>query len=552
MPGGEIQLVAYGDENMFLNDKPQITFFKIIYRRYTNFSIETVETDFIYQANFGKKISCELSKLGDLINKMWLVIELPAIPIIYDYTNSVDTKLKFAWARKIAYALIDYVEIEIGGQVIDKQWGEWMNVLNELNVTNYNSSLDQYIGNIPELYKLRPTSDGVQSYTLNIPLYFWFCNNSGLALPLLCLEYNSIRINVQLNDFDNCAIFSPSNYIVVNNYIGYGILGEPLVQYSQQGVAWAEFDSIDPGDINSTTMEILNYKLYYRKISDKSFITTTSDYYSKFFQINLFNIIQNSLLTTIQQGANQYNYFIFGLTSGAIYVPTPSSNLDPTSIYIEKNYVFKNIIDIAITNIYLLSEYIYLDREERNKFYNDKHEYVIEQAFYSGPQTVQNLSNKNNIDILNPCKWIVFMGQLSYLTNSNVNDFFNYKTTFIRNDLGEINGTSVINDASLSFNSNTINEKFQMEYYNFLQPFIYFPMSKVPTGFGVSTFTLYPLNIQASGSCNMSSLTTFQINTRFNTIDINYNNYIFKTFGVTYNVLRIVHGVSGTIFNSNF
>ena len=93
MPGGEVQLVAYGEENMYLSDKPQITFFKIVYRRYTNFSTETVQTNFIYQATFGKKISCELSKIGDLIHKMWLVLELPSIPILYDLSNTVDNKL---------------------------------------------------------------------------------------------------------------------------------------------------------------------------------------------------------------------------------------------------------------------------------------------------------------------------------------------------------------------------------------------------------------------------------------------------------------------------
>jgi hypothetical protein len=187
MPGGEVQLVAYGEENMYLNEQPQVTFFKVVYRRYTNFSTETVQTNFIYQANFGKKISCELSKLGDLIHKMWLVIELPEIPKLYDLSNNVDNKLKFAWARKIAYALIDYVEIEISGQVISRMWGEWLNVLDELNYTNFNSSLDQYIGNIPELYTLRTTSGGINSYTLHVPMYFWFCNNSGMALPILCL-----------------------------------------------------------------------------------------------------------------------------------------------------------------------------------------------------------------------------------------------------------------------------------------------------------------------------------------------------------------------------
>lgn len=545
MPGGEVQLVAYGEENMYLNDKPQITFFKVVYRRYTNFSTETVQTNFLYQGNFGKKISCELSKLGDLIHKMWLVMELPEIPILYDLTNTVDNKLKFAWARKIAYAIIDYVEIEISGQVISKMWGEWFNVLDELNYTNFNSSLDQYIGNIPEIYTLHTTSEGIKSYTLYVPMYFWFCNNSGMALPLLCLEYNTIRFNIQIKNFDNCAIFSPSNYIKVQKYYGTGILGEPIVQYSQQGMAWAEFDSIEPGDIDPVTMNILNYKLYYRKISDNSFVTTTSSYITNLISSNINNIVQNNITKPI-------NYIIYALNSKSLFIPVPSANNNPNSIYIEYNYIFKKPIDLALKNIFLLVDYIYLDRDERNKFYNDKHEYVIEQIFFTGNNYLQNLYNRNTIQVMNPCKWLVFMGQISYLTNPNVNDLFNYKTTFIRNDIQEIKGEPVISNANLSFNSNNSVEDYPMSYYNLLQPFYNFPMAKIPSGFGVSTFALYPINVQASGSCNMSCLNTFEINTYFNKIDEKYDKYIFKSFSVTHNVLRIVHGVSGTIFNSNY
>lgn len=544
MPGGEVQLVAYGEENMFLNDDPQITFFKIVYRRYTNFSIETVQTNFIYQPYFGRKMSCEISKLGDLLHKMWLVIELPNLPILYDYANNIDPRLKFAWARKIAYAIIDYCEIEIGGQVIDRKWGEWLNVLNELNVTLYNSSLDQYIGNIPELYTLQNTSNGIPSYTLHVPMFFWFCNNSGCALPLLCLEYNTIRFNIQLNNFDNCGIFSPSNYIKVSKYYGSGILAEPLVQYSQFGVAWGEFDSISVGDVDPTTMEILNYNLYYRKISDNSFITTVQTFFNNYFENNLSDVINKN--------TNKINYIIYGLNSGSIYVPIGSDPSNPNSINLEQVYLYKNIVDIALKNMFLLIDFIYLDREERVKFYKDKHEYVIEQIYFSGNSYLTNLNNKNNIDMLNPCKWLIFMGQISYLTNPNVNDNFNYKTTFIRNAIGEIQGDSVINTAGFTFNSSTITQQFPMSYYNYVQPFNYFPMAKVPDGYGISTFCLYPINIQPSGSCNMSCFNTFDINTNFNPIDISYSKYIFKSYAVTYNILRIVHGVSGTVFNSNY
>ena len=166
MPAGEIQLVAYGDENIVLNQDPQITFFKIIYRRYTNFSIETVRNNFLYQPKFGKKYSVELGKLGDLVHKMWLVIELPDIPIIYSIDNILDKRIKFKWAQKVAYALIDYIEIEIGGQTIQKQWGEWMNVLNELNWNNYNSSLDEYIGNTPDFTTYKFVQNGIGSKML--------------------------------------------------------------------------------------------------------------------------------------------------------------------------------------------------------------------------------------------------------------------------------------------------------------------------------------------------------------------------------------------------
>ena len=193
MPGGEVQLVAYGEENMFLNDDPQITFFKIIYRRYTTFSIETIEQNFNSNLDFGKKFSIELSKIGDLIHKMWLVIELPNIPILYDINNIVDKRIRFAWARKIAYALVNYIEIDIGGTIIDRQWGEWMNVLNELNITNFNNNIDELTGNVPEVYLLKTIyNSNIPSRVLYIPLHFWFCKYAGSALPMLSIEYNLV------------------------------------------------------------------------------------------------------------------------------------------------------------------------------------------------------------------------------------------------------------------------------------------------------------------------------------------------------------------------
>ena len=531
---GEIQLVSYGEENMYLNENPQITFFKIVYRRYTNFSVETVKKSFInQQPNFGKKISCDISGIGDLIHKMWLIIELPTLPNIYNLNGEVDKKIKFAWARKIAYCIIDYVEIEIGGKVISRQWGEWLSILNELNVTNFSSSIDQYIGNVPELYEFDTKK---KAYTLRVPMFFWFCTYSGIALPILCLEYSSIRLNVKLNNLDQCVLFSPTNYIKIQKMYGHGIFGETLIQYSNQGISYAYFDSIDIDGTNDRINDI-EYTLYIRRITDNTFVTTVNEYYDNLLRIR--NILSSTNL----------DYLIYGLTSKSIYVPICSTN-DPKSIYIEKTYLYKSLTNFTLNDIFMLVDYVYVDSEERKKFYGNKHEYVIEQVFYSGTKTLDNLSNSISIEMLNPCKWYVFMGQLPYMLNKTVNDHFNYMTTFMREN-NSIKGSPLIEFAGQTLNSTSIIEYFPMSYYNLLIPFTYWPMSKNTSGYGVSTFSLYPENIQASGSCNMSSFNTWNINVRFNKVD-NINKYLFKCYAVSYNVLKIVHGVSGTIFNSNY
>ena len=550
MPAGEIQVIAYGQENIFLSDKPQITFFKIVYRRYTNFSIETVKTNFLYPVKFGKTFTCELSKIGDLLNNLWLIIELPNIPIIYNLDNEVDNKIRFKWTRKIAYAIINYIEIDIGGHVIDRQWGEWMSVLDELNFNNFQSSLDVYIGNIPELTTYKYIKDNTGNYRLHIPLFFWFCKNSGLSLPILCLEYNLIKFNISLNEFKNCGIFSPSNYITIQKYFGEGIQDEPLIQISDKGIAWAEYDSLDINDFDDNTLKVNTYNLYYRKISDNSFITTTEDYFN-----NLLPIANIQLKDLSNIYNNKVKYVIYGLKSGTIYIPIYADPDNYISINLEKNYAYPDN-NILVNDCYLLCDYIYLDREERLKFYNNKHEYIIEQIYFSNNIYLQNLNNKNNLEVVNPCKYFIFMGQVKYFTNSNVNELFNYTNLFFENsdDLiyNKFNKKSVIKKCFFSLNSSPTITNLEMDIYRLYNPYNYFLMSKIPIGFGMETFSLYPQNNQPSGTCNLSCLNTFEVNTQFNNIDIDYENYIFKTYALTYNVLKIVNGVCGTLFNSNY
>src|SRR5580765_2421856 len=121
MAGGLIQLVAYGVQDLYLTGDPQITYFKILYRRHSNFSVESIVQNFSSPANFGETVSCTLSRAGDLIGETFLYVEIPAIPkFINQTTGEEDETKQIAWVHNLGYALIQEIFIEIGGKLIDK------------------------------------------------------------------------------------------------------------------------------------------------------------------------------------------------------------------------------------------------------------------------------------------------------------------------------------------------------------------------------------------------------------------------------------------------
>ena len=123
MGGGLMQLVAYGAQDIYLSGNPQITFFKVVYRRHTNFSMESIEQTFNGFPNFGKKVTCPISRNGDLIHRIYLQATI---------TDVYATQTMVKWA---GHELIKSVEVEIGGQRIDKHYGDWLHIWNELTQT---------------------------------------------------------------------------------------------------------------------------------------------------------------------------------------------------------------------------------------------------------------------------------------------------------------------------------------------------------------------------------------------------------------------------------
>ena len=216
MGGGLMQLVAYGAQDIYLTGNPQITFFKVVYRRHTNFSMESIEQTFNGSADFGKKVTCTISRNGDLIHRVYLQVTLPRI-------ECSDQGDRFRWLNWIGHVLINYVEVEIGGQRIDKHYGDWLHIWNELTQTaGHQVGYANMVGNLPRLTQVvsgegGPTTQPPQTTvdncnttgcipetTLYIPLQFWFCRNPGLSLPLIALQYHEVKINIQFQDARKC------------------------------------------------------------------------------------------------------------------------------------------------------------------------------------------------------------------------------------------------------------------------------------------------------------------------------------------------------------
>ena len=150
MGGGLMQLVAYGAQDLYLTGNPQITFWKVTYRRHTNFAMESIEQTFNGQADFGRRVTCTISRNGDLAYRTYLQVTLPEIDQSLKNASAGDVFAR--WLDFPGHQLIDDVEVEIGGQRIDKQYGDWMQIWNQLTLDkNQEKGYNKMVGQTSQL-----------------------------------------------------------------------------------------------------------------------------------------------------------------------------------------------------------------------------------------------------------------------------------------------------------------------------------------------------------------------------------------------------------------
>ena len=335
MGGGLMQLVAYGAQDVYLTGNPQITFWKVTYRRYTNFSIESIEQTFNGQADFGRRVTCIISRNGDLAYRTYLQVTLPEINQLMGNSASLSSGAYSVYARWLDFPgeqLIAQVEVEIGGQRIDRQYGDWMHIWNQLTMTaEQQRGYFKMIGNTTQLTFITDPSfadvDGpcdstaprqvcaprnaLPETTLYVPLQFWFCCNPGLALPLIALQYHEVKINLDLRPIDECL--------------------------------WA--------------------------------VTSLSC-----------NSTQNPKGGPYRNGAdNQY-----GVGTPVTATIAYNQSLVAASLYVD---------------------YVFLDTDERRRFAQNPHEYLITQLQFTGDESVGSSSNKIKLNFNHPVKELIWVVQ---------------------------------------------------------------------------------------------------------------------------------------------
>ncbi len=487
-----MHLAARGIEDIFLSEDPQITYFKIVYRRHTNFSIEEIRQNFIQKTvDFDTKVTSILTKSGDLINQSSLVITLPTI----DETSDGITKV--AWVKDIGYRIIKSISIEINGRIINRHYGEWMYLWNEL----FNPQPDKaakLIGNIDELTSF---TNGKKSYKLYVPLQFWFCKNSGNALPLIALLYSDVKINVEFQSLNYCLKVTPTHTLYCDTDIVNFAENEIIEQNIDGVIAAGYFLSYD----------VLTRQLYYYLITTNNFVS-------------------------IPYGTvNTSKYKIYGNTTQfSIY---PYTQQSVTKIITPLAYPQDQATQyLHLSDCYLLINFIYLDDDERLKFAQSKNDYLIDQLFYTEFNEVTGPMEMIELNVDNPAKFTIFLLQLAYQYNAK--NYDNYVDTVNSNLITA--ATILLNDRErISFRNSKYFENVQQ--YQHVR-------NTGPTGVNLYSYGIEMNSTQPAGSCNMSKIETIKVKIQTKPILSTNNLGYFRSYTESHNILRISNGFGALLF----
>ena len=578
MGGGLIQLVAYGSQDMYLTGNPQITFFKSVYRRHTNFSIESISQTLTGTADFGGDLKAILSRTGDLIHKMYLEISLPQIQL----SNGLQSTyaVAFRWLNWIGHILLKEVKISIGGQEIDKQSGEWLHIWNEL--TQKGEKAEAYaemVGNVPKLTQIYSSNTGgsdcnVEAYTLYIPLQFWFNRNAGLSLPIIALQYHDIEISIELETLDKCMwghmIQHTADVTTVTNYdvaqgsnifsssSGFTTSTTPSLSSVKLYVDYIFLDTAERQRFSQVAHEYLIEKVQTkinRDIASSSTSTTISLNALSHPVKEIIWVIQpkkfKDKLFTQTRGGNQnfnftdqYNYTGFTGTPENYWGPGLKGGRSGQNVFygvpsVKVKGQFNE--DTVNTNNFLGGvETTSVAFSHANANTNKEATGFTDILNYTPLSGVNIVDNRYLEHLMGPSLAVPSSG-----SDNNVGLW-----TGTNNDIKLLNGgKNPTTTAKLTLNGNDRFSARNGFYFNVVQPYNHHTSVPAP-GINIYSFALRPEEHQPSGTCNFSRIDDSNLEISTLTTEIGSFTSNIRVYALSYNILRIMSGMGGLAYSS--
>lgn len=542
MGGALMQLVAYGAQDVFLTGTPEITFWKVSYRRHTNFAMESIEQTFSGQADFGRRVTCTISRNGDLAYRTYLQVTLPEINQSMA-SNAAGSGVYARWLDYVGEQLISQVEVEIGGQRIDRQYGDWMHIWNQVTMSSEQQrGYFKMIGNTTQLtYMTDPTfaaisgpcaasgaptqvcapRNALPETTLYIPLQFWFCRNPGLSLPLIALQYHEVKINLDIRPIGEClwAVNSLSETMGTQSV---------TTAYQQSLVAaslYVDYIFLDTDERRKMAQNPHEYLIEQVQFTGDESVGSSSN------KIKLnFNHPVKELIWVVQPDANvdycsslDASQLLFKVLGAQPFNYTDSIDALPNALH-----AFGGPAEVS-----------------------GSQNFVTSQGLFQMPGAV-DIGGVTSVDQwLSPSSNVQtpFDAQGGSLSGSALSDAGTFVLAETALDM-HCWGENPVVTAKLQLNGQDRFSEREGSYFDVVQPFQHH--TRAPdTGINVYSFALRPEEHQPSGTCNFSRIdnAVLQLVLSSPTVSGTATAKV-RVYGVNYNVLRVMSGMAGVAYSN--
>ena len=525
-----MQLVAYGAQDVYLTGNPQITFYKVTYRRHTNFAMESIEQTFNGQADFGRRVTCTISRNGDLAYRTYLQVTLPEVN--QSMANSSGTQKVYArWLDFPGEQLISQVEVEIGGQRIDRQYGDWMHIWNQLTLSKEQErGYYKMIGNTTQLtYVCDPSfaevdgpcsADGVRQVcaprkalpetTLYVPLQFWYCRNPGLALPLIALQYHEVKINLDIRNIEECLW-------AVDNLDGSG---EKVNEAYRQSLAAAslfvDYIFLDTDERRRMAQNPHEYLIEQLQFTGDESVGSSSNK----IKLNL-NHPCKELIWVVQPDIN------------VDYCASTTNGHQLNHLLGAQPFNYTDALDALPNAVHAFGGQLNADSSSfinTSGYFQDAFANELAASAVAGAD-------------------VVGAGALANNSESGVSDAGTFVLSETALDM-HCWGENPVVVAKLQLNGQDRFSEREGTYFDLVQPFQHH--TRAPdTGINVYSFALRPEEHQPSGTCNFSRIdnATLQLVLSNATVQ-GVSTAKVRVYAVNYNVLRIMSGMGGLAYSN--